>query len=179
MFSRLDPLFRSILKEPEKIDSWLGIYYDEDREKWRGKKNDHSEGNENEDQDETVISIEGFAGFLKSLLSEEDTEKEDKSPSPDSYMDKNSPEARAAGAYQKTANNSSEYVPISHIDRTENTGEKIDISPKEKLMIEELVNDMEYLLKHGISYLPIENSEISLLDGLIEVVKNAKSGPKD
>lgn len=185
MYSRLDPIFKSQMRQAETLDTHHGIHRHLDDESRRRKDSDDTH---NSDpalwEDSTTVSIEALRAFLKNLLADSQPDHKTEGPkdSVTKKSDKQPPKsgaaARAASAYQRTYSathyDDTEHAPLPVEPDDKNTA-AIKLEPEERRAMHALIDDLKILAEAGHRNLVIEKNT-SFLASLIEAVKKAKAG---
>lgn len=168
MFSRLDPVFKANIREAERADTRLGIREDEEREEGRKNRKEKDRQETSEPEDKATVSVAALAEFLNELISEDDISRHIPQTVPaDSHAAR--PEAMAAAsAYRKTSGQTEGNPSYQPAGDTQ-------LSAHEKVLMARLIEDLEYLSKHGVTRLTIGKTDSGLLEGFIYAAEQAKS----
>ncbi len=173
MFSRLDPVFKTTLRETEKTDTRLGIRENENRDQQKRNPAKEKDAAADDLQDEATVSIEALTGFLQNMMAE-DAASQPAVPEPEPPGIAR-PEAMAANAYRKMAGHSQQGHTSASPPASGNPG----LNPQEKILIARLIQDLEYLTRHGVKQLTIGNTSSRLLEGFIEAAERARESLQD
>ncbi len=182
MYSHLDSIFKTHIRQTETADARLHIRKDDPREKQRHKNQDREE--EDEDtlwEDRTTVSTIALKVFLENILPEENHKQPDK---PDNREKKQNREQReqispqrthAIHAYQhsaKTRANSQE-----DISQTASHNPRPPLSKTEITAIHKLITDLNTLIAGQVTELTLRPAG-SFLQSLIDTVEAYKKVKK-
>ena len=186
MFSRLDPVFRTILRRTEETDARLHIRRDESQGQGKGKKGSESgEYSPLAWEDSATVSVAALKAFLQTLLQGTLPMQDTRFPStPSSSLpdkDVGSVSYRAAQAYQTTGravhDPNIEMPPPPLPPAGGGAAEAIslgsDFSEKDLADVQRFVTDLIELERLGVVDLTIQRSQ-TFLEGVRQAIEKAK-----
>ena len=183
MYSRLDPIFKTQLRQAETLDTRQGIRR-QNRVDERGNRDNKDKGSDEGEvwEDQTNVSIAALKNFLEQLSREAETKsnddpaehvrlstksKENSHPEGHRSDEASRRAAYAAGAYERT-------YRATHKDELETNAESIpsvNLSPEELRIINNLIKDLSSLLSAGKEFLILNKSE-SFLQSIVDAVNH-------
>lgn len=183
MLSRLDPVFRTILRRTEETDTRLHIRRDESQGQEKGKKGPESgEYTPLAWEDSATVSVAALKAFLQTLL--QGTLPAKDTPSPHSFSperETGSVSYRAARAYQTTGravhdpNIEAQLPPPPPAGggAAEAVSLGSDFSEKDLADVQRFVADLIELERLGVTDLTIQRSQ-TFLEGVRQAIEAAK-----
>jgi len=184
MHSRLDPIFKTQIRQAETLDTRKGIKrHDPDIEKDKGKNKNQQDDDLDPWEDSTTVSTRALRRFLEQLILDSSDNLPTSKPNEDINISKPNPEQ-----HQKPESNTAQSQRAAHAakadqnpykttHREEDVGQgaipAIDLSPDEIRTINKLITDLSNLTKNNIEHLTLIKST-SFLQSLVNAVEGKK-----
>ena len=158
MFSRIDPLFKTLFRHAESADTRQELKRKDPLLERHGEKKDNPS---HEDsplwEDETDVSIEALSSFLHTLLGDKNhifNNQSAQTPPPQKPSEDSS---YAINAYQKTSGEQTRSINITE-DEPQAEESEFKLDEKERPTVEKLLKDLEELKKRNVEYLVVSKT---------------------
>lgn len=182
MFSRLDSLFSTQIRQAEALDTRQAIRRHEEQGERRRERGDHEDNDSDLWQDDrATVSVRALTAFLEQLIAAAGAAPADNASAGMGLPPVHTPEkpeskpvsehaARAAQAYQKTLSAARDAIPAAPAASMP----VINLQPEEVRIIHGLIADLRILADRNIEVLTLAKSD-SFLQSLVLAVQAAKS----
>ncbi len=169
MFSRIDPLFKTLFRHTENTDTRQDIKRKEPLHEHHKQKDEHTDPQDNPLwEDETDVSVEALSSFLHSLLGDKNPIFNQNAERPSSTT--TTPSSYATNAYQKRAGNTPRTLHIT--ETAPLSGDHATLSEKERPLVEQLLQDLSALKQQGVNYL-ILSRKGTFFDSVKDAIQEA------
>lgn len=179
MFSRLEPILRTVVRKTEAADTRLAIRRDESKDLGDRKSgHGHDEYSPMEWEDIALVSTASLRTFLQSLI---EAPAAPAAPAAAPHHAPTTMGARATNAYQTMGravhdrNVTEESAPPAHADTATVLGH--DFVEQELALVRRYIGDLIELERRGVESLSIQRSA-SFLDGVREGIRLAEESLK-